>query len=57
MPRSRRTSTAWARWTAVTLATTQLLQARDAATEAHSGALSAAASLAFATGALGSAPN
>lgn len=42
--------------TAVTLAATQLLQAEDAAIEAHSGALSAAATLAFATGALGSAP-
>jgi len=33
-----------------------LLLSQDAATEAHSGALSAAATLAFATGALGSAP-
>ncbi len=43
--------------TAVTLATMQLLQAQEAAVEAHSGALSAAATLAFATGALGGAPN
>ena len=42
--------------TAVTLAATQLLLAKDAATEARSAALSAAASLAFATGALGRAP-
>ena len=42
--------------TAVTLAATQLLQAKDAAIDAHSAALSAAATLAFATGALGSAP-
>ena len=43
--------------TAVTLAATQLLQAQDAVIEARSGALSAAATLAFATGALGAAPN
>jgi outer membrane protein len=42
--------------TAVTLAATQLLQAKDAAIDTHSAALSAAATLAFATGALGSAP-
>ena len=42
--------------TAVALASTQLLQAQDAAIEAHSGALSAAATLAFATGALGGSP-
>ncbi len=42
--------------TAVTLAMTQLLQAKDAAIAAHSAALSAAATLAFATGALGAAP-
>ena len=42
--------------TAVMLASTQLLQAQDAKTEAHSGALAAAATLAFATGALGAAP-
>jgi outer membrane protein len=42
--------------TAVMLAGTQLLQAQDAKTEAHSGALAAAATLAFATGALGGAP-
>ncbi|MCK9687157.1 TolC family protein [Scleromatobacter humisilvae] len=42
--------------TAVTLAATQLLQAQEAAIDAHSAALSAAATLAFATGALGAAP-
>jgi outer membrane protein TolC len=42
--------------TTVSLAATQLLQAQDAATQVHSGALSAAATVAFATGALGSAP-
>lgn len=42
--------------TAAALAETQLLQARDAATDAYSNALSAAATLAFATGALGTAP-
>jgi outer membrane protein len=42
--------------TAVTLAATQLLQAQEAVIDAHSGALSAAATLAFATGALGGAP-
>ncbi len=42
--------------TAVTLAATQLLQAKDAAVDAHSAALAAAATLAFATGALGAAP-
>ena len=43
--------------TAVSLAATQWLQAQDAVIEAHNGALSAAATLAFATGALGGAPN
>jgi outer membrane protein TolC len=42
--------------TDVTLAEMQLLQARDAAAESHSTALSAAASLALATGILGAAP-
>lgn len=42
--------------TAVILATTQPLQEQAAAPEVHSGALSAAASLAFATGALGGTP-
>ena len=42
--------------TAVTAAATQLLQARDASADAHSAALAAAATLAFATGALGAAP-
>lgn len=42
--------------TDVTVAETQLLQARNAATDTHSGALSAAATLALASGALGSAP-
>jgi len=42
--------------TAVTVAATQLLQASDATTDAYNGALAAAATLAFATGALGSAP-
>ena len=42
--------------TDVTLAETQLLLARNAATDAHSAALSAAATLALAAGALGSAP-
>ena len=43
--------------TDVTIAETQLLQARNAATDAYSTALSAAATLALATGALGSAPD
>ena len=43
--------------TDVTVAETQLLQARNAATDAYSTALSAAATLALATGALGSAPD
>jgi outer membrane protein TolC len=42
--------------TAAIEASTQRLQAEDAATQTHSAALSAAATLAFATGALGSAP-
>ena len=42
--------------TDVTLAEMQLLNARNAAAEAHSTALSAAASLALATGILGAAP-
>ncbi len=42
--------------TAVTVAATQLLQAQAAVVDAHSTALSAAATLAFATGALGDAP-
>ena len=42
--------------TDVTLAETQLLQARNASTDAHSAALSAAATLALAAGALGSVP-
>ncbi len=42
--------------TDVTLAHTQLLQAINASTDAHSAALSAAATLALAAGALGSAP-
>jgi outer membrane protein TolC len=42
--------------TAVTLAQTQLLQAQAASNDAHSAALAAAATLAFATGALGAAP-
>ena len=42
--------------TDVTIAETQLLQARNAATDAYSTALSAAATLALATGTLGSAP-
>jgi outer membrane protein len=42
--------------TAVTAAATQLLQATDATTDAYNGALAAAATLAFATGSLGSAP-
>ncbi len=42
--------------TDLTLAETQLLQARDAATDAYSTALSAAATLALSTGALGAAP-
>jgi outer membrane protein len=42
--------------TAVTVAATQLLQASDATTDAYNGALAAAATLAFATGSLGSAP-
>lgn len=43
--------------TAVTLAASQLLQAQEAVIEAHSAALSAAATLAFATGSLGGAPS
>jgi outer membrane protein TolC len=43
--------------TALTVAATQLLQASDATTDAYNGALAAAASLAFATGSLGSAPS
>jgi outer membrane protein len=42
--------------TDLTLAETQLLQAKDAATDAYSTALSAAATLALAAGALGAAP-
>jgi outer membrane protein TolC len=42
--------------TAVTIAETQLLQAKDAATDAYSAALSAAATLALSAGALGAAP-
>ena len=42
--------------TAVTVAQTQLLQAQAASNDAHSAALAAAATLAFATGALGAAP-
>jgi outer membrane protein len=42
--------------TDVNIAQTQLLQARNASTDAYSTALSAAAALALATGALGSAP-
>jgi outer membrane protein len=42
--------------TDATLAETRLLQAKNAATDAYSTALSAAATLAFATGALGAAP-
>ena len=42
--------------TDATLAETQLLQARNASTDAHSAALSAAATLALAVGNLGSAP-
>ena len=42
--------------TDVTMAETQLLQARNASTDAYSTALSAAATLALATGALGAAP-
>ncbi len=42
--------------TDLTIAETQLLQARNAVTDAYSTALSSAATLAFATGALGSAP-
>jgi outer membrane protein TolC len=42
--------------TAVTLAQTQMLQAQSATNDAHSAALAAAATLAFATGALGAAP-
>jgi outer membrane protein len=42
--------------TEVTLAQTQLLQAKNASTDAYSAALSAAATLALAAGALGSAP-
>jgi outer membrane protein len=43
--------------TDLTIAESQLLQARNAATDAYSTALSAAATLALATGALGSAPD
>ena len=43
--------------TDVTIAQTQLLQAQNAATDAYSTSLSAAATLALATGALGSAPD
>jgi outer membrane protein TolC len=43
--------------TDVTIAQTQLLQARDAATDAYSTTLSAAATLALATGSLGSSPD
>jgi outer membrane protein TolC len=42
--------------TDLTLAETQLLQARNASTDAYSTALSAAATLALAAGALGTAP-
>ena len=42
--------------TDATVAETQLLQATNALTDAHSEALSAAATLALAVGALGSAP-
>jgi outer membrane protein len=42
--------------TDVTLAETQFLQAKNASTDAHSTALSAAATLALAAGALGTAP-
>ena len=42
--------------TDVNIAQTQLLQARNASTDAYSTALSAAATLALATGALGTAP-
>ena len=42
--------------TDVSLAQSQLLQANNASADAHSAALSAAATLAFATGALGQAP-
>ena len=42
--------------TDVTMAATQLLQAKNASTDAYSAALSAAATLALATGALGTAP-
>jgi outer membrane protein TolC len=42
--------------TAATVAQTQLLQAQAASNDAHSAALAAAATLAFATGALGAAP-
>jgi outer membrane protein len=42
--------------TDVSLAETQLLQARNAASDAYSGALTAAATLALASGALGTAP-
>ena len=43
--------------TDMTIAETQLLQAKNAATDAYSTALSSAATLALATGALGSAPD
>jgi outer membrane protein len=42
--------------TVATVAATQWLQASDATTDAYNGALAAAATLAFATGSLGSAP-
>ena len=42
--------------TDATLAETQLLQGQDTATDAYSAVLSAAATLAFTTGALGAAP-
>jgi outer membrane protein TolC len=42
--------------TDVTVAEAQLLKARDSSTDTHSAALSAAATLAFASGALGAAP-
>jgi len=42
--------------TDLTLAETQLLQAKDGATDAYSTALSAAATLALSTGSLGAAP-
>ena len=42
--------------TDLNVAQTQLLQAKNAAADSHAAALSAAATLAFATGALGAAP-